>query len=71
MDWDHFIAFSLLTSEDLRVSSLDDMKGLAWLGNMDWGNIRDRPAAICVNIASIDDTSYFDNFPEVQIEISE
>merc|ERR1712025_874129 len=60
---------SLLTSEDRRVSSLEDMKDLPWLGNIDWGNIRDRPAAISVNIASIDDTSYFDNFPDVQIEI--
>ena len=52
------------------MSSLEEMKKLDWMKNMDWGNLRDRPAAITVNVASIDDTSYFDNFPEVNIDIS-
>mgnify|MGYP001325474247 FL=1 len=52
------------------MSSLEEMKKLGWMKNMDWGNLRDRPAAITVNVASIDDTSYFDNFPDVNIDIS-
>lgn len=60
---------SLITPELNRVASLDDLKRLTWLSNIDWTNIRDRPAAITVNISSIDDTSYFDTFPDVQIEI--
>ena len=53
------------------MSSLSDMRHLGWLASVDWENIRDRPAAISVNVASIDDTSYFDTFPDVQIDISE
>ena len=52
------------------MGSLEDMQRLAWLRTVDWTNLRDRPAAISVNLASIDDTSYFDNFPDVQIDIS-
>lgn len=52
------------------MGSLEDMQRLAWLRAVDWTNLRDRPAAISVNLASIDDTSYFDNFPDVQIDIS-
>ena len=52
------------------MSSLEEMKKLGWMKNMDWGNLRDRPAVITVNVASIDDTSYFDNFPDVNIDIS-
>ena len=36
---------------------------------MDWNNLRERPAAIPVHITSIDDTSYFDSFPDVQLDI--
>lgn len=34
---------------------------------MDWGHIRERPAAIPIEIKSIDDTSNFDDFPESDI----
>ena len=61
----------MITLETKRVSSLSDMRHLGWLASVDWENIRDRPAAISVNVASIDDTSYFDTFPDVQIDISE
>merc|ERR1719291_206311 len=37
---------------------------VAWQDNLEF------PAAIPVNLASIDDTSYFDNFPDVQIDIN-
>lgn len=36
---------------------------------MDWEHIRERPAAIPVEVRSIDDTSNFDDFPDVKLEI--
>merc|ERR1719384_1642641 len=48
---------SLLTSAEQRVSSLAEMTRLSWLSNIDWTNLRERPAAIPVHITSIDDTS--------------
>ena len=65
-----FVLLSLLTSEERRVSSLAEMTKLSWLSNIDWNNLRERPSAIPVHIASIDDTSYFDTFPDVQLDIS-
>ena len=55
---------------DTRVKSLEDMRNLPWFSAVDWDNLRDRPAAIPVQVKSIDDTSYFDSFPEVQLDIS-
>ena len=52
------------------MSSLAEMTKLSWLSNIDWNNLRERPSAIPVHIASIDDTSYFDTFPDVQLDIS-
>ena len=53
-----------------RVQSLEDMKKLNWFSNVDWDHIRERPAAIPVTVKSIDDTSNFDDFPEVQLKFS-
>jgi serine/threonine kinase 38 len=36
---------------------------------VDWEHIRERPAAIPVEVRSIDDTSNFDEFPDVKLEI--
>ena len=36
---------------------------------MDWEHIRERPAAIPVQVRSIDDTSNFDEFPDVPVQI--
>jgi len=36
---------------------------------VDWEHIRERPAAIPVEVKSIDDTSNFDDFPDVDLEI--
>lgn len=38
---------------------------------VDWDHIRERPAAIPVEVRSIDDTSNFDDFPDVKLEIRE
>lgn len=36
---------------------------------MDWEHIRERPSATPVEVKSIDDTSNFDEFPEVDLKI--
>ncbi|GFR27436.1 hypothetical protein TNCT_496531, partial [Trichonephila clavata] len=36
---------------------------------IDWAHIRERPAAILVDVKSIDDTSNFDEFPDVDLKI--
>ena len=43
------------------------MKKLNWFSNVDWDHIRERPAAIPVTVKSIDDTSNFDEFPDVEL----
>ena len=55
---------------ETRVKTLEDMTNLPWFSLVDWTNLRERPAAIPVQVKSIDDTSYFDNFPEVTLDIS-
>ena len=47
------------------------MKKLNWFSNVDWDHIRERPAAIPVTVRSIDDTSNFDEFPDVEKEEKE
>lgn len=57
---------------DKRVRSLDDIKALEFLNRpvaVDWEHIRERPAAIPVEVKSIDDTSNFDKFPDVDLKI--
>jgi serine/threonine kinase 38 len=44
---------------------------IPWFKGVDWSQIRERPAAIPVEVKSIDDTSNFDDFPEVDLKIRE
>lgn len=45
------------------------MKLIPFFRGVDWEHIRERPAAIPVEVRSIDDTSNFDDFPDVTLEI--
>jgi hypothetical protein len=36
---------------------------------VDWDHIRDRPAAYQPRVRSIDDTSNFDDFPDVDLKL--
>lgn len=57
---------------DRRLGSqrgLDDLKTSSFFRGVDWEHIRERPAAIPVEVKSIDDTSNFDDFPDVSLEI--
>merc|ERR1719208_521396 len=53
-----------------RVQSKDEIMGLDWFRHVDWGHIRERPAVIPVMVRSIDDTSNFDEFPDVPVQIA-
>lgn len=49
---------------------IEDVKSIPFFRNsVDWEHIRERPAAILVEVKSIDDTSNFDDFPDVDLEI--
>uniref|UniRef100_A0A672R154 Serine/threonine-protein kinase sax-1 n=1 Tax=Sinocyclocheilus grahami TaxID=75366 RepID=A0A672R154_SINGR len=46
---------------------VDEIKSHQFFESVDWEHIRERPAAISIDIKSIDDTSNFDDFPESDI----
>lgn len=49
---------------------IEDLKtSIPFFRGVDWEHIRERPAAIPVEVRSIDDTSNFDDFPDVTLEI--
>lgn len=48
---------------------IEDLKLVSFFRGVDWEHIRERPAAIPVEVRSIDDTSNFDDFPDVALEI--
>lgn len=57
---------------DRRMGSkvgIDELKTIPYFRGVDWEHIRERPAAIPVEVRSIDDTSNFDDFPDVSLEI--
>ena len=54
---------------DQRIRNLEDIQSLPWFKGVDWSHIRERPAAIPVEVKSIDDTSNFDDFPDVDDEV--
>ena len=58
--------FRFCCDDERRVNNLGEIKSLGFFsGAVDWAHIRERPAAIPVEVNSIDDTSNFDEFPEV------
>ena len=55
-----------------RVRSLDEIKAWEFFTRpvaVDWEHIRERPPAIHVEVKSIDDTSNFDEFSDVDLKI--
>ncbi|XP_076179225.1 serine/threonine-protein kinase tricornered isoform X1 [Ptiloglossa arizonensis] len=48
---------------------IEELKLASFFRGVDWEHIRERPAAIPVEVRSIDDTSNFDDFPDVKLEI--
>uniref|UniRef100_A0A0A9X946 Serine/threonine-protein kinase tricornered n=1 Tax=Lygus hesperus TaxID=30085 RepID=A0A0A9X946_LYGHE len=47
----------------------DELRHVPFFRGVDWDHMRERPAAIPVDVKSIDDTSNFDEFPDVKLEI--
>lgn len=45
--------------------NVEDLKNHAFLRGTDWEHIRDRPAAIPINVKHMADTSNFDDFEEL------
>ncbi|TGZ60831.1 hypothetical protein CRM22_008306 [Opisthorchis felineus] len=58
---------SFCCGAESRLSNLDEIQRHPFFLNVDWDHIRERPAAIAVNIRSIDDTSNFDEFPNADL----
>lgn len=57
---------------DKRLGSsrgIEELRNAPFFNGVDWDHMRERPAAIPVDVKSIDDTSNFDEFPDVKLEI--
>ncbi|CAK9297531.1 unnamed protein product [Gordionus sp. m RMFG-2023] len=50
-------------------AGLEEIKTHPFFSGIDWSFIKDRPAVVRITVSSIDDTSNFDEFPEVPLEI--
>lgn len=64
--------FRFCCEADRRLGSqkgLEDVKGVPFFRGVDWEHIRDRPAAISINVSSFDDCSNFDEFEMDEIRI--
>jgi serine/threonine kinase 38 len=64
------LILSFCTSASQRIGRNDssDIQCQAFFHGVDWEHIRDRPAAIPITIRSIDDTSNFDEFPDLELK---
>ena len=69
MDIYGYFHFRFCNEMDQRIRNLEDIKAINWFKGVDWNHIRERPAAIPVEVKSIDDTSNFDDFPDVDLKI--
>lgn len=63
------IWFRFCTDADRRLGSLEDIRTQSFFLGVDWDHIRDRPAAYQPRVRSIDDTSNFDDFPDVDLKL--
>ncbi len=48
---------------------MDEIRNHPFFLGVDWEHIRDRPAAYQPRVKSIDDTSNFDDFPDVDLKL--
>ncbi|KAF4529607.1 hypothetical protein B566_EDAN017898 [Ephemera danica] len=70
MNWRETLVFCCETERRLGAQrGGDELKAAPFFRGVDWEHIRERPAAIPVEVRSIDDTSNFDDFPDVKLEI--
>ncbi|XP_044534997.1 serine/threonine-protein kinase 38-like [Gracilinanus agilis] len=64
---DLILRFCIDSENRIGNSGIEEIKDHPFFEGVDWGHIRERPAAIPIEIKSIDDTSNFDEFPESDI----
>ena len=70
MKWTFVFRFCCDTDRRLGTrGGLEEVKTVPFFTGVDWVNIRERPAIIPVMVKSIDDTSNFDEFPDVDLRI--
>jgi len=53
----------------IGTSGPEEIKAHRFFRGVDWEHIRERPAVIAVEVRGIDDTSNFDDFPEVDLKL--
>ena len=63
-----FLFNRLCRDPEHRLNSVAEIKAQPFFKGCDWEHIRDRPSAIPIEIKSIDDTSNFDEFPDVDLK---
>ncbi|XP_010129492.1 PREDICTED: serine/threonine-protein kinase 38-like [Buceros rhinoceros silvestris] len=64
---DLILRFCIDSENRIGSNGVEEIKSHPFFEGVDWGHIRERPAAIPIEIKSIDDTSNFDEFPESDI----
>ncbi|ELU05124.1 hypothetical protein CAPTEDRAFT_164045 [Capitella teleta] len=60
--------FCCNADQRIGANGVQEIKGHVFFRGVDWDHIRDRPSAIAIDIKSIDDTSNFDEFPDVDLK---
>ncbi|XP_072046813.1 serine/threonine-protein kinase tricornered-like, partial [Amphiura filiformis] len=55
---------------DKRIGTrgLEEIRSHSFFKGVDWDHIRERPAALPINVKSFDDTSNFDEFPDIEVK---
>ncbi|XP_072123489.1 serine/threonine-protein kinase 38-like isoform X4 [Mobula birostris] len=61
---DLILRFCCGAGDRIGAGGVDEIKNHPFFEGIDWEHIRERPAAIPIEIRSIDDTSNFDDFPD-------
>ncbi|KAM5179821.1 serine/threonine-protein kinase 38 isoform 1-T2 [Mantella aurantiaca] len=64
---DLILRFCCESEQRVGASGVEEIKCNPFFEGVDWEHIRERPAAIPIEIKSIDDTSNFDEFPDSDI----
>ncbi|CAB1336874.1 unnamed protein product [Coregonus sp. 'balchen'] len=64
---DLILRFCCEEEHRIGATGVEDIKGNVFFEGVDYDHIRERPAAIPIEIKSIDDTSNFDEFPDSDI----
>ncbi|XP_002730976.1 serine/threonine-protein kinase 38-like [Saccoglossus kowalevskii] len=52
----------------IGANGVEEIKSHQFFEGIDWEHIRERPAAIHIDVKSFDDTSNFDEFPDVELK---